>query len=139
MNAGLTNSLVLGLGESGLAMALWLHRQGRAVRVADSREDPPGVAELKQHVPDAECICGPFSFSLLKDIDQLAISPGLSVDTPIVQEALKRGIDIVGEIELFARALPSVYPRPCHAIQSADTTRPKCPPPQPSPAPPTHY
>ena len=35
--------LVVGLGESGLAMAKWLHRQGAFVRVADSRDNPPNL------------------------------------------------------------------------------------------------
>ena len=48
--------LVVGLGESGLAMAKWLHRQGALVRVADSRDNPPNgnkrltaPASAKQH------------------------------------------------------------------------------------------
>ena len=38
-----THVLVLGLGESGLAMARWCARQGAELRVADSRAAPPGV------------------------------------------------------------------------------------------------
>ena len=37
--------LVIGLGESGLAMAKWLTRQGACVRVADSRTAPPNVEQ----------------------------------------------------------------------------------------------
>ena len=47
-------TLVLGLGESGLAMARWLARQGEALRVADSREAPPGIDTLRAEVPAAE-------------------------------------------------------------------------------------
>ena len=39
--------LVLGLGESGLAMAQWLHRCGARVRVADTREQPARLAGLR--------------------------------------------------------------------------------------------
>ena len=45
--------LVLGLGESGLAMAQWLTRQGARVRVADSRNEPPHAAEMKRSAPGA--------------------------------------------------------------------------------------
>ena len=45
--------LVVGLGESGLAMAKWLHRQGAIVRVADTREVPPNQEQLRQHAPEA--------------------------------------------------------------------------------------
>jgi site-specific DNA-methyltransferase (adenine-specific)/modification methylase len=46
--------LVVGLGESGLAMAKWLQRQGALVRVADSRDNPPNVDALRRVAPDAE-------------------------------------------------------------------------------------
>ena len=49
-----TTPLVLGLGESGLAMARWLARDGAAVRVWDSRAEPPRAAALREHVPHAE-------------------------------------------------------------------------------------
>ena len=38
-------ALILGLGESGLAMARWLAREGWALRVADTRAAPPMLAE----------------------------------------------------------------------------------------------
>ncbi|MGB9354300.1 MAG: UDP-N-acetylmuramoyl-L-alanine--D-glutamate ligase, partial [Azonexus sp.] len=53
--------LVIGLGESGLAMAKWLHRQGAFVRVADSRGNPPNLEELARVAPSAEVIAGPFA------------------------------------------------------------------------------
>lgn len=97
--------LVLGLGESGLAMALWLARGDVRLRVADSRAHPPGLAELLDEAPKAERRFGPFQMNLLDGIDLLALSPGLSQNEPVVQEARRRGIKITGEIELFAQAL----------------------------------
>jgi UDP-N-acetylmuramoylalanine--D-glutamate ligase len=52
--------LILGLGESGLAMAKWLARQGACVRVADSRAQPPNGNSLRAVVPGAELIVGAF-------------------------------------------------------------------------------
>ena len=54
------HALVLGLGESGLAMARWLARQGASVRVADSRETPPNAEALTAALPTVELICGAF-------------------------------------------------------------------------------
>ncbi len=54
MNLSGKHVLVLGLGESGLAMALWLARVGARLRVADSRAQPPGLAQLGQGAPEAE-------------------------------------------------------------------------------------
>ena len=53
--------LVVGLGESGLAMAKWLSRQGAVVRVVDSRDNPPNVEALAQAAPKAKLRAGPFA------------------------------------------------------------------------------
>lgn len=108
--------LVLGLGESGLAMARWAARQGNSVRVADSRAQPPNVAELLESVPASEVVSGPFSQELLTGVTQLALSPGLSTDLPLVKQARASGVEVLGEIELFARALLSLPPKPVIAI-----------------------
>jgi UDP-N-acetylmuramoylalanine--D-glutamate ligase len=97
--------LILGLGESGLAMARWCARQGARVRVADTRAAPPGLAQLREQVAEAEFIAGAFDKALLTGIDVLALSPGLSAGQMVVFEARARGIRVVGEIELFAAAL----------------------------------
>lgn len=103
--------LVLGLGESGLAMARWLARCGAAVRVADSRATPPGGEALRAALPQVELVCGPFTPALLDGIDTVALSPGLSVRTPLVVEAQTRQIPVVGEIDLFVRALDELGAR----------------------------
>ncbi|MBW7901672.1 MAG: UDP-N-acetylmuramoyl-L-alanine--D-glutamate ligase [Rhodocyclaceae bacterium] len=98
-------ALVLGLGESGLAMARWLARAGARVRVADSRAVPPNAAELAAAVPDAGLIAGPFAAASFAGVDLIAISPGLPVQEAQVQAALARGVPVVSEIELFAQGL----------------------------------
>ncbi len=103
--------LVLGLGESGLAIARYLVREGACVRVADSRLQPPGMAAV-QALTGVELICGPFDDALLDAVDLLAISPGLSLREPVVRGAIARGIKVTGEIELFAAVLNRSVPRP---------------------------
>jgi UDP-N-acetylmuramoylalanine--D-glutamate ligase len=102
--------LVLGLGESGLAMARWCARQGARVSVADSRPAPPNAARLAELVPAAQLVAGPFADRLLTGVDGLALSPGVPVAEPLVQQALARGLPVDSEIELFAQALPQVAP-----------------------------
>ena len=101
--------LVLGLGESGLAMARWCARQGCRLRVADTREAPPGLPELAARGVDAEFVGGPFSTALLEGVELVAMSPGLSplaADlVPLIAAARERGIEVWGELELFAQAL----------------------------------
>ena len=98
-------TLVLGLGESGLAMARWLARQGVALRVADSRDTPPGVDRLRAEVPDVEVVTGPFTASLLDGVGRIAISPGIDPRQSLVQAAKAGGIPVVGEMDLLADAL----------------------------------
>jgi len=50
--------LVLGLGESGLAMTRWCVRHGATVRVWDSRENPPHADALRDELPDVELFAG---------------------------------------------------------------------------------
>jgi len=73
------------------------------VRVADTRATPPGVEALREKVPAAELRTGAFDSSLLDGVAQVVISPGLSLQEPVVREALDRGLPVVGDIELFAR------------------------------------
>lgn len=97
--------LVLGLGESGLAMIRWLVRCGATVRVADSRETPPGRDQLLAACPEVEIHCGPYAATLLSGVDVVAVSPGVAIDNPLLDDARARGLQITGEIELFAQAL----------------------------------
>jgi len=105
------NALVLGLGESGLAMALWLARGGARVRVADTREAPERLPALRAAVPDAEFVAGPFGASLLEGVDFVAVSPGLAPYRElkeIAPAATAAGVPVWGEIELFAQALEAL-------------------------------
>ena len=71
-------ALVLGLGESGLAIVRWLVREGWSVRVGDTRNDPPQLATLRAELAHVEFVGGGFATSLLDGIELVAISPGLS-------------------------------------------------------------
>jgi len=101
--------LVLGLGESGLAMARWCARFGAQVQVWDSRESPPQAAALRESVPQAVLHSGALTVEQLADVNLLLKSPGLAPgDTrivPLLDAARAAGIVIAGELDLFARAL----------------------------------
>ena len=102
------HALVLGLGESGLAMAQWLARCGARVRVADTRTEPARLAALRSAVPGVEFVCGEFAPALLEGIDFVTLSPGLAPRRElavIVPAAAEKNIPVWGEIELFAQAL----------------------------------
>jgi len=101
-------ALVLGLGESGLAMAQWLARCGALLRVADTRAVPERLPALRETVPGTQFISGPFDAALLDGVDFVAVSPGLAPDrelSQILPAAQQKNIPLWGEIELFAQAL----------------------------------
>jgi len=104
-----TTVLVLGLGESGLAMARWCAGAGAAVRVWDSREAPPLVAGLAEHVSAAQWLRGALTESALDDVKLVLKSPGLSpfdaAIAGVLQRAAAIGIPVQGELDLFAHAL----------------------------------
>ena len=101
--------LVLGLGESGLAMARWCARFGAQVRVWDSRENPPHAAALAEHVPGAVLLGGALGTEQLQGVQLVLKSPGLGPRDPRVEPllalAFETGVLVQGELDLFARAL----------------------------------
>jgi len=105
-------ALILGLGETGDAAARWLARQGCRLTLADTRHAPPGLSVLQQelstHINQCHVGCAP-AIELLDGVDLLVLSPGLSPLSESVKNILERaadqGIEVVGEVELFARAL----------------------------------
>ena len=102
------HALVLGLGESGLAMAKWLVACGASVRVADTRTEPQRLQALRVAVPSVEFVCGEFGPALLDGVDFVTLSPGLAPRRElrtIVPAAQALSIPVWGEIELFAQGL----------------------------------
>ena len=93
--------LVLGLGDTGLSVARWVTREGGVPRVADTRAVPPRASDLGK----ADLITGAFTSALLEGVALLCISPGVSLEEPVVRAALARGVPVVGDIELFAWAV----------------------------------
>jgi len=99
--------LVVGLGESGLAMAKWLHRQGAFVRVADSRDNPPNVDALQRVAQGAALLAGDFAEATFAGIDMLALSPGVPKATPAIAAL---AVPVISEIELFAAGVRDQVP-----------------------------
>jgi len=111
--SGAARVLILGLGESGCAAARWCARGGAALRLADTRAEPGGLDALRRDLAAApvEYRLGASAFDagLLEGVDQVVLSPGLPPAQPplsgLLEQARAAGIEVVGEIELFARAL----------------------------------
>jgi UDP-N-acetylmuramoylalanine--D-glutamate ligase len=97
------DTLVVGLGDTGLACARFLAARGERFAVADSRTNPPGIDELKRELPEVACHCGDFDATLLRSARRLLLSPGVAPQHPAIAAAQQAGVAVLGDIELFAR------------------------------------
>jgi len=99
--------LVLGLGDTGLSALRWLHGQGARLSVADTRDNPPGVAALTAEFPQVRLHTGAFTAEIFASAELVVASPGVPLSEPEIQAAIQRGVPVVGDVELFAQYRPT--------------------------------
>ena len=98
--------LVVGLGKSGLAAALFLRRRGAQVTVSDIRsaealaKDIPALLEEGINVE-----AGGHGLLTFRRQDLIVVSPGVPLDTPELKQVKAFGLPVIGELELAARFL----------------------------------
>ncbi|MBI3432502.1 MAG: UDP-N-acetylmuramoyl-L-alanine--D-glutamate ligase [Hydrogenophilales bacterium] len=109
--------LVLGLGDTGLSCARWLAARGAQVSVADSRAAPPHAARLAEWLPQVPVFTGPFDDAHLQAADMLVVSPGVPLAEPAVARAMAAGVEAVGDVELFARAIHALNTQREHPMR----------------------
>jgi UDP-N-acetylmuramoylalanine--D-glutamate ligase len=96
-------TLIVGLGKTGLSCARYLAAHGVPVAITDTREKPPGLEALRSELPDLALFLGGFDASVFDAAERLVVSPGVPVSEPLIQQAMERGVPVVGDIELFAQ------------------------------------
>ncbi len=101
INVKRENDMVVGLGATGLSIARYLKRHDRSAVFFDSREEPPGIDELESMFPDASVQLG--DIKLPRSIDRIIASPGIADSHPLLKKALKKKLEVISDIELFAR------------------------------------
>lgn len=97
------NCLIVGLGQTGLSCAQFLAERALSVAVMDTREQPPALSTLQQDYPQVLIKTGGLDLDWLMQADMIVLSPGVDPRLPEIQAAVAAGIEIVGDIELFAR------------------------------------
>ncbi|MBT9590295.1 MAG: UDP-N-acetylmuramoyl-L-alanine--D-glutamate ligase [Thiobacillus sp.] len=117
LNLSGKNILVLGLGDTGLSCARWLAARGAQVSVADSRAAPPHAAHLAELLPEVSLYTGPFEDARLQAAELLVVSPGVPLSEPAVARAIAAGVEAVGDVELFARAIQALNLQREHPMQ----------------------
>jgi UDP-N-acetylmuramoylalanine--D-glutamate ligase len=94
--------LVVGLGKTGLSVARFLAKHGIELAVSDTRENPPGLNELRDTLPDVAVFLGPFDEAVFSAATHLIVSPGVALDVPLIKQARQSGMPVLGDLELFA-------------------------------------
>lgn len=97
--------LVAGLGKTGLSIARYLHRNNKTFMVFDTRLDAPGLAEFKAEFPNVSVYLHDFPEHLINQLTDIITSPGLSLDTPFLKQAMQSGVAVYGDIECLAREI----------------------------------
>src|SRR5512135_3726410 len=93
--------LVIGLGKTGIASVRFFLERGAKTTVADERP----VRELASSLAELEDVRGDFeikeySVGSLAKMDLVVPSPGVPPSSPILREAVRRGIPVLSEIEV---------------------------------------
>ena len=100
-----SSAVVVGLGRTGLSCVRYLRERGWRLAVTDTRPEPPQLAALRALDPQIPLRLGALDARLLDDALCVIVSPGVSLEEPFFAAARRRGLEIVGDIELFARAV----------------------------------
>jgi len=99
--------LVVGLGKSGVASALFLKARGARVTVSDTKSGD----ELRNEIPalldhGIAVETGGHGERTFRGQDLIVVSPGVPIDAPLLAQARNLGEPVIGEIELAAQFLP---------------------------------
>lgn len=97
-------AVIVGLGATGLSCARYLHARGWRLALTDTRAAPPQLAALAALDRDIPVRLGALDAQLLEDAVCVVVSPGVPLSGPFFTEARRRSLEIVGDVELFARA-----------------------------------
>jgi UDP-N-acetylmuramoylalanine--D-glutamate ligase len=98
-------AVIVGLGATGLSCVRYLRSHGWRVAVTDTRQQPPALEQLRSLDASIPVRLGGLDTRLLDEALCVVVSPGLPLTDPFFAQAAERGLEIFGDIELFARAV----------------------------------
>jgi UDP-N-acetylmuramoylalanine--D-glutamate ligase len=97
-------AVIAGLGNTGKSVLRHLRARGWMIAATDTRSAPPGIEALREAFPGLRLSLGALDASLLEGAELVVASPGLPQEDPFFAAARARGIEVIGDIELFARS-----------------------------------
>jgi len=101
--ANMEHRVVVGLGATGLSCARYFYQRGLSFTVVDTRAQPPGLSALQCEMPRVTVYTGDYPDELIATARELVVSPGIAMDSPIVNRARSAGVAVIGDIDLFMR------------------------------------
>lgn len=97
--------VIVGLGITGISCARYLAARGIPIAMIDTRENPPQLAAFQKEFPRVPVVLGKLDDPLLQQANTIVLSPGIALHESIIAAQVKRGVPVIGDIELFARAV----------------------------------
>lgn len=102
LNKETAKVLVVGLGKTGLSVAYYLRRLGFQFAIIDSRDKPPFNDDLLAEMPDIPVFTGGFDQAVFAVATHIVVSPGISMEEPLIRQAIARRVRFFSDIDLFA-------------------------------------
>jgi len=102
LDAATSKIVVVGLGVTGISVARYFAGLGFDFVIADSREQPPSVTQLREELGNITVFSGEFDAALFSNATHLVVSPGIALDETAIAEAVRNGTQVIGDIDLFA-------------------------------------
>ncbi len=97
--------VIVGLGATGFSCARYLKSRGIPIAINDTRSDPPQLAAFQKEFPGVLVSLGKLDEELLGKAAVIVLSPGVALYEPAIAAQVKRGIPVIGDVELFASAV----------------------------------
>jgi len=95
--------VIIGLGLTGLSCARYLAEKNQPFAINDTRSHPPLLAEFQREFPDVPISLGQLDKDLLDKASRLIMSPGVALQQPAIVQQMRRGVPVIGDIELFVQ------------------------------------
>jgi UDP-N-acetylmuramoylalanine--D-glutamate ligase len=92
---------VVGLGVTGKSVLAYLHAQGDQLIACDTRSELAGIDAIKQQYPAVQLHLGSLESLLDTQFDRVVVSPGVSLQEPVLQQLIDQGIPVLSDIDLF--------------------------------------
>lgn len=97
------DTVVVGLGKTGLSCAKYLAKQGCDFAVTDMSDEPPMLHKMRQHLPHVPLYLGGVTHELLLTTNTILLSPGVSAQEDMIVNVINAGVEVYGDVELFCR------------------------------------